>query len=117
MTCLPAIGRQKGGYAEIEYYIDNTSAGNKGLVKIEKGVPISVNTGDNGKRVELAPLVKKIELRYYDGNNWLQEWGYNNDFQSRKLPKAVEITIKASQDESGNDEETITTVVPVFAAL
>ena len=117
VTCLPAISRGAGGYSAIEYYIDDTSAGNKGLVKIDKGIPVTGNAIETGKRFEIAPLVKKLELRYYDGNTWSQEWGYNDNFQARRLPKAVEITIKAAQDESGKDEETITTVVPVFAAI
>lgn len=73
--------KKESGLAKIKYFVSE----DKGLFREE-----------NEKTRLVAPLVKLIEFKYYDGMNWYDVWEFK---YKRKLPVAVEIKFKVENED------------------
>ncbi|MBN1384583.1 MAG: prepilin-type N-terminal cleavage/methylation domain-containing protein [Elusimicrobia bacterium] len=91
---------------DVSYYIDDD------LLTPESGLQRRVG----GRNSELAPLITAMNLKYYDGKQWLDSWGIDKLGQPidkfRKIPRAVKVMFTLT--ESGGREKVFTTVVPVL---
>ena len=85
---------RKGGLSEVAYRFDKDSA--TVLVSRQRFVGTVNDRVSTGDWRLLVGNVCGIELRYYDGLQWLEEWHFNT---RRRLPGAVRIDITV-QDEN-----------------
>lgn len=121
VTCLPSAHSKSGGLAGVAYYVSaDPLIAQKGLVRSNSGFPAGPPEISKADIVEVAPLVKTMKLRYYDGDEWLDEWGSSNSAKSQALshtlPAAVEISMTVHEHENSSGTETFTTVVPLYAS-
>ncbi|MCB4791513.1 MAG: prepilin-type N-terminal cleavage/methylation domain-containing protein [Elusimicrobia bacterium] len=106
VTALPGTGSKYGGLAVVSYYV---SPG-KGLIKENKGFPSYAPEETEGRLFEAAPLVKSLDITYFDGKNWSEEWGTENSkISSFSLPLQVQIKFVFE-----NDKKPVTELIPVY---
>ncbi len=101
------------GLSEIGYFISNDlEPSGRGLQKRIETVPDDKPL-EGGSSAELSPYVSGLNLRYYDGMEWQDNWdsGAGADSgmeQAGGLPMAVEIelTVQATEEEKDDDKPT-----------
>jgi len=87
-------GRQDGLFA-VAYRFDET--GGTIWVNRERFTDRTDDGPDPGKWLLLVAGVTEVELKYYDGLQWFDQWDFN---QQKKLPVAVRIDITAQYETS-----------------
>lgn len=97
------------GLIEVKYFLD------KGLMRQEV-LPWTEDEQEQVAPQQLAPLVSDLEIKYFNGQQWLDSWDAEimNSF-----PQAAQITItvRGQEEKDKPREETIKTVVPIFCGV
>lgn len=82
---------------EIEYPDGTTAARNLGLVRREvKTLNQASTLGNRREEVDtdqLAPEVRYVRFRYFDGVDWVRRWELTGLPRQNTLPQAVELTV------------------------
>jgi type II secretory pathway pseudopilin PulG len=102
-----------GGMEAVEYRIDPA----RGLVKTIRCY-LSDSAAAPPIEQQIAPMACALHLRYFDGKIWQDEWGTASSGippdQKYQVPFFVEIAVTLRSSGAANNEETITTRVPVI---
>ena len=107
---------REGDFCETSYYLDKTSANGKLALFRRRNPLIAQDPVSGGKREEIAPGVRGLELEYYDGLDWYDTWGditgkkqANSDIDHPNLegmPQAVRITLSFDSDPASKKKQT-----------
>ncbi len=113
---------REGDFCETSYFLDKTSANGKLALFRRRNPLIAQDSISGGKREEIAPNVRGLELEYYDGLDWYDTWGdmtgkkqANSDIAHPNLdgmPQAVRITLSLDSEppsKNSHEEEEIPT--------
>lgn len=121
VTYLPDSQLRSGGLTKVSYYINkDPQLPYDGLLREDKDFPVSTGTISVGRIQVIAPLVTSFRLRYFNGIDWKEQWGIDDQkqisTQANTLPVAVELQVKVLGDGDKNDSaRTLTTIVPVMS--
>jgi hypothetical protein len=109
---------REGDFCETSYFLDKSSAPRKLALFRRRNPLIAQDPVSGGKREEIAPSVRGLELEYYDGLDWYDTWGditgkkqAGSDIEHPNLdgmPQAVRITLSFDSDpasKKANEEE------------
>lgn len=93
------------GLLEVKYFLD------KGLMRQEI---LPWQEGEQEQPKQLAPLVTDLNIKYFNGEQWLDNWDTE---KMNSLPGAVQIsiTVEGHDEKDNRREETLKTVVPIFS--
>jgi hypothetical protein len=89
-------GEPEGDVYEVEYYLNKTEGSSVLMRRLWPNPNEEYEPG--GILTAIAEDIDIFELRYYDGEEWSEEWP--EDMQS--LPKLIEVTIVTSTPSRGN---------------
>ncbi len=100
---------------KLEYYIDtDESTDERGLVESASSVVVSDEDAEPDV-IEIAPEIRSLNFRYYDGEEWQDEW---DSTTSVVLPRGVEIVIAVAvhEDDEASQWKRFKMVVALPAA-
>ena len=89
-------GEPEGDVYEVEYYLNKTEDGSVLMRRLWPNPNEEYEPG--GILTAIAEDIDIFELRYYDGEEWAEEWP--EDMQT--LPQLIEVTIVAKPPSRGN---------------
>ena len=116
-TYLPAFQSKNGGLGEVEYKIDNDPlTSENGLIRVYYGFPAGKLDGRYSERREIAPMARSLNIEYYDGKTWKEEWD-SLKYAGRRLPLKARITLKFSATGKQNNEKTLSFEVPIYTGV
>lgn len=106
---------REGDFCEISYFLDKAKATGKLGLWRRRNPTIAQDPISGGKREEIAPGVRGLELEYSDGLDWYDTWGditgkkqANSDIEHPNLegmPQAVRITLSFDSDTAPRKEQ------------
>ncbi len=103
--------------AEVGYTLSFEDDSTTGILTRREQVPPETPEGEGGVAYELSARVRSLNLRYFDGEDWLDEWDsqdMNREHMFEKLPREIEMELTLS--EAGKKEITLRTrVAPPMA--
>jgi type II secretion system protein J len=109
------IYSKDSGLVKLKYYIDDDPLTDyEGLICEYYKLPLNPENINPDKIIEISPLVKSLNLRYYDGKEWQNTWGKN--FLQNKLPLDVEITITLEKKDNQDAQNNFSTIAHIYAS-
>ncbi len=76
---------------EVGYFVLDVAEEKTNYLMRRYDATIDTEPGDGGQAMELLKGIKSFNIRYYDGNEWKDQWSLENDVY---LPYVVEITLE-----------------------
>jgi len=87
------VDNRESEESEISYFIVEDSSTEKRMLMRREDASLDQDPLEGGVSYEMAPEVRGLNVRYWDGGSWLDAWGSREGDQAGKLPQAVELTL------------------------
>lgn len=91
-----------GDLAEVGYALSFDDGETTGILSRRTQVPPEIPEDNGGVAYELSRRVRSLDLRYYDGEDWMDEWDsqdVSREHTFGKLPREIEIELALGGDE------------------
>ena len=95
--------RAFGDLAEVSYVLAFEADQPLGVLYRREQMPAEPPDDEGGESVEVSARVRSLNLRYYDGADWLDEWDSEDvakDSMSGRIPREIEVEIGLAEGAS-----------------